>query len=483
MDSTKKGQRRALPTLIAGMLWLLLATPLAAEEPLLSGDEVTANALLPWTGDLDGMVERRMVRVLVPYGRTLYFLDGATQRGIAHDVMRAFEDALNEALGTGTRRLSVVFLPTTRDRLIPALEEGLGDVIAANLTVTPERAGRVAFTNPVGRNVRELLVSHRDAPAPADWAELSGRTLFVSALSSYFEHLGPIQAELAARGLAPIRVHEAPAHFQTEDALEMVNAGLVEYTVADSYLAEFWQQVLPDLAVHEHLVLSDHNDIAFAVRPDSPRLLAQLNAFLATTRKGTATGNILFRRYLENTRFVTGATAEAERARLQAVADLFRRHADAHELDWLMMAAQGYQESRLDHSVVSPAGAIGIMQLLPATAADMGVEDVTDLEANIFAGIRYVRHLLDRYFDDPALDASNRVLFALAAYNAGPNRVRQRRRQAAERGLDPDQWFNHVERIAAERIGRETVTYVANIYKYYIAYQLIREQALASPNS
>ena len=144
-----------------------------------------------------------------------------------------------------------------------------------------------------------------------------------------------------------------------------------------------------------------------------------------------------------------------------------------------MLMAQGYQESRLDHSVVSPAGAVGIMQLLPATAADMGVADPTVLEDNVLAGVRYVRYLKDEFFDDPSLAPSERLLFALAAYNAGPGRVRQLRQTAAERGLDRNRWFNNVERIAAERIGRETVQYVANIYKYYVAYRLIVDQNLA----
>jgi membrane-bound lytic murein transglycosylase MltF len=462
---------RLLPALLL-TAWALAGSGQAlAEDP-----REEAGLLSPWTGDLDGMLERRNLRVLVPYSRTGYFIDAGTQRGVFYDLMTGFEDQLNEKHAEGLIRMNLIFVPTTWDRLIPALEEGLGDIIAANLTITDERAERIRFTTPLGRNVRELLVRHVDARPPESLEDLAGETVFITANSSYAEHLKAINQRFESEGRAAIVVREAPEHFQTEDALEMVNAGLVDYTIADGYLASFWQQVLEDLVVHDDIAISEGNEIAFAIRQDSPQLEAELNAYLETVRKGTLMGNILFRRYLQSTQFVTSATDEAERQRLQAVAQLFQQHAAANDLNWLMLAAQGYQESRLDHSVVSPVGAIGIMQLLPTTGQDMGVEDVRILEANIEAGARYVRFLMNEFFNDPAIDQENRLLFALAAYNAGPGRVRSLRREAAERGLDPNRWFNHVERITAERVGRETVTYVSNIAKYYVAYQLAFEQ-------
>ncbi|WP_203594785.1 transglycosylase SLT domain-containing protein [Wenzhouxiangella limi] len=461
--------------------WLLMACLMAFAVASPAQDEVTElplNEFRPASGDLDEIVERRRLRVLVPYGRTLYFIDGGTQRGIAFEIMQGFEEVLNERFDRDHLRVEVVFIPTTRDRLIPALVEGLGDIVAANLTITPERAERVDFTVPLGRGVREVLVAHAGAEVPAGLEDLSGQELFVNPQSSYFEHLESLNQRFADQGLAPIQINEAPDHFETEDVLEMVNAGLVDYTFADSYLAAFWQQVLPDLQVIENVSLSDGNDIAFAVRQDSPQLLALANEYLATTRKGTATGNILFRRYYQNTSFVTNATAKGERNRLLELAELFQLHAAENRLDWLMITAQGYQESRLDHSVVSPVGAIGVMQVLPTTAADMGISDVTDLEGNIQAGVRYVRYLIDSFFDDPDIEPADRVLLALASYNAGPGRIRTFRRIAAERGLDPNRWFNNVEHIAAEKIGRETVQYVSNIYKYYTAYRLVEAQGL-----
>jgi membrane-bound lytic murein transglycosylase MltF len=170
------------------------------------------------------------------------------------------------------------------------------------------------------------------------------------------------------------------------------------------------------------------------------------------------------------------AADQAERAKFQRVVDLFRKYGDRYGVDYLLMAAQGYQESRLDQSVRSRVGAVGVMQVMPDTGKELAVGDIGQLEPNIHAGVKYMRFMIDKYFKDDPMDSLNKGLMTLASYNAGPGRVRQLRREAARRGLDPNVWFGNVERIASERIGRETVQYVGNIYKYYVAYKLTMEQ-------
>ena len=157
---------------------------------------------------------------------------------------------------------------------------------------------------------------------------------------------------------------------------------------------------------------------------------------------------------------------------------MFKKYGQQYDFDWLMIAAQGYQESQLDQSARSPRGAIGVMQLMPKTAADptVGIPDIESVDNNIHAGVKYLRTLVDKYLDDPALDRKNRTLMAFAAYNAGPGNLRKFRKLAAESGLDPNVWFHNVEHAAAEIVGRETVQYVANIYKYYVAYRLATER-------
>lgn len=430
-----------------------------------------------WRGDLDGMIERRKVRALVPYSRTFFFLDeGGNQRGLSHSFMEAFEDHLNDHLGRRHMRVQIVYIPVTRDRLIPWLVEGRGDVIAADLTVTEARAERVMFTEPLARNVREVLVSGPRAAPVESIEDLAGRTVFVRPESSFFESLSTLNERFDRQGLAAITLEPAPGHFEVGDVLEMVNSGVVNHAVADDHLAEFWARVLPNIQVHHDIVLREGANIAFAVRSDNPELKNHLDEFLSTHRAGTLFGNVTFERYLQNTRWVMREGQEAQMARFRRKADLFRLYGEQYDLDWLLLIAQAYQESGLDQSARSPAGAIGVMQLLPSTGEEMEVGDINELANNIHAGARYLRWMIDRYYADEPMSDDERLLFALASYNAGPRRVRQMRRQAEQEGLDPNLWFDNVEHIAARVIGRETVQYVSSIYKYHIAFRLIAEQ-------
>lgn len=187
---------------------------------------------------------------------------------------------------------------------------------------------------------------------------------------------------------------------------------------------------------------------------------------------------MVLKRYLGDAERIRNPADEEDLAKFRAYSDYFRRYAGQYEFDWLLLIAQGYQESQLDQSRRSPAGAMGIMQLKPATAADrnVGIPDIRTAENNIHAGAKYMRFLADRYFSDPGIDALDQGLLTLAAYNAGPARVAKLRAKAAAAGLDPDVWFHNVEVIAARDIGRETVDYVGNIYKYYVAYKIIAAQ-------
>jgi len=173
---------------------------------------------------------------------------------------------------------------------------------------------------------------------------------------------------------------------------------------------------------------------------------------------------------------VRNPTSDEEIDRFRGLVKYFKQYAQEYDVDWLLMAAQGFQESGLDQNVKSPVGAVGVMQVMPATGKDLKVGDISQLEPNIHAGVKYIRWVIDEYYKDEPMDNLNKGLFAFASYNAGPGRIRQLRNEAAKRGLDPNVWFGNVEQIASERIGRETVTYVANIYKYYIAYRLVVDE-------
>ncbi len=428
-------------------------------------------------GDLEAMIERRFIRVLVTYNRTHFFVDKGTQLGIIHDLLKQFEEDLNRKLENRHIRVNVVFIPVARDELETALLEGMGDIAAANLTITPAREKNVDFTDPLMRDVKEIPVTGPDGPVINTPDDLSGKEVYVRRSSSFYESLAKLNKELKKAGKKPAIIVPAPEELETEDILEMVNANLVQITIADDHLAEFWKQIFENITLHPEAAIKTGRDIAMMVRKDSPMLKEELNEFIARYPKGSLWRNIILQKYLQDTRHAREMTSPEEMARFEAMVDIFKRYGDIYQMDHLLMLAQGYQESRLDQSARSPAGAIGVMQLLQSTGQEMNVGDINQLEPNIHAGIKYVRSIKDHYFSDENLDPLNRMLLAIAAYNAGPSRISRLRRETAERGLNPGKWFNNVEVIVAERIGRETVQYVSNIYKYYLAYNMVMEQA------
>jgi len=390
--------------------------------------------------------------------------------------VKLYEDKLNESLGKGHLRVFVVLLPIPRDQLLPALNEGKVDMVAAQLTITPERSAQVDFTVPTRTGISEIPVTGPGTSPIKSLEELSGKTMFVRRSSSYFHSLEELNKKLASHGKASVKIVPAPENLEDDDLLEMVNAGLVPGTVVDNYLAQFWQKIFPNIVLGEQAPLRTGGNLAVAIRKNSPKLAASLNEFVAKYGLNTAIGAVLNKRYLQNADYVKNAASDAERRKFEASADIFRKYGRQYEFDYLMMAAQGYQESRLDQAARSRAGAMGVMQLLPATGKEQGVGDISQIDPNIHAGVKYMSFMEHRYFANEPMDNTNKALFTFAAYNAGPARVRKLRQEAAARGLNPNVWFGNVEQIAAEQIGAETITYVSNIFKYYVAYKLITDE-------
>ena len=439
--------------------------------------EIETTLPLPeaWIGDLDGMLERRMVRVLVPYNKMLYFHDKGRERGIVHDAGMELQKWLNRKYGRKSMPITVMFIPSSRQYLLQNLVDGLGDIAAGNLTVTPSRLAIVDFTDPHPKPVNEIVVTGPSAPLLKNVSDLEEVDIYVRKSSSYYEHL----VNITEKQNLNFNLIPADENLEDEDLLEMVNAGLLSLAVVDNHKAKFWAQIFDKISLREDLIINQGGKIAWAVRKNSPRLRSELNEFrkIEGNKKGVA--NVLLKRYLNSISYLKSATDRNELVKFDQLLELFKKYAEMYDLDALLMMAQGYQESRLDNSVRSGAGAVGIMQLLPSTAQSdpiqiNGIE--SDPEQNIHAGAKYMRHLLDTYLSDPNLDSTNKLLLGLAAYNAGPGNLRKLRNQAVEMRLDPNIWFNNVEYAAAEIIGRETVQYVNNIYKYYLAYRLVEQQ-------
>jgi len=457
-----------------------------ADAPVGTGEEpaappgqqqiARAQVMQRWTGDLDGMIERRLIRVLTTYSKTGYFVDKGTQRGLVYESFRLFEDDLNKKLENKHIRVQVMILPVSHDDLIPALLEGRGDIVAAGTMIADPRKEQVDFTNPTRTGVSAIVVTGPGAQPVTRVEDLAGKEVYLRASMVTSQGVERFNASLAGKGLPPAKIRPAPEVLADEDILEMVNAGLVGTTLAYDYVAEFWQQVLPKLVLNKGAAVKTDGQIAMMVRKNSPQLKAELNAYLARYPEGSAQRNVLLNKYLKSVKYAKEATSKAEKAKLEATVALFRKYGDKYTLDYLLVIAQAYQESQLNQNAKSSVGAIGIMQVMPATGKEQKVGDITQLEPNIHAGVKYIRFMMDQYYKGEPMDGLNKGLFTFASYNAGPGRISQLRKRAAARGLDPNKWFNNVEVLAAESIGRETVQYVSNIYKYYLAYQMYVEQ-------
>lgn len=455
-------------------------SPVADTDPRPFQDLAAADILKMnerWTGDYEELAERRFLRVLVPYSRTLYYLDGPEQKGIAYESLRELESQL-PIIGESKVRPKLVIIPTTRDRLLPALAEGYGDVAIGAFTVTDQRRENVEFSSPTMSGIETVVVTGKDAPAILSETDLAGREIHVRRASSYYEDLVALNERLTNAGVRPVSIVEVDARLEDEDVLQMVDAGIIPATVSMRPVAEFWVQLYDQIVVHSQVALRSDGQIAWALRKDTPQIKKVVDDFVIKHRAGTLFGNVLLNRYLGSAKRLENPTTSAELEKYRAMAQYFRDYADQYGSDWILAVAQGYQESQLDQSKRSPAGAVGVMQIKPSTAADhnVGVDNVEDLENNIHASIKYMSFIRDRYFADEAIDRLNKGLFTLAAYNAGPARVATLRKKAAEVGLDPNQWFGNVEIVAARVIGRETVDYVSNIYKYYVAYRAYAAQ-------
>lgn len=454
----------------------------SAEQP--KSDEGPPSEILAivnkrWTGDFDQMTQRRVIRALVVYNKTNYFLDGAVQKGATYDALKAFEEEINKKLNTGNLKVHVAFIPVTRDQLIPGLVEGRGDIAASNLTITPEGLNLVDFSEPLVSNVSKIVVTGPTAPQVANMDDLAAKEeLYVREGGSNYESVVQLNETLKNSGKPQIRIKPIDPRLEDEDILEMVNAGLIPMTVVDSPMAQFWTQVFDGIKPRADLAVHTGGQIAWAFRKDSPNLRQAVNDFVKDHKEGTMFGNMVLKKYLRDTKYVLNATSDEEMKKFQATIAFFKKYATRYDFDWLMVAAQSYQESKIDQSVRSQVGAVGVMQVLPSTAADpsVGIPDISTVENNVHAGVKYMRFMMDHYFKDAKMDRVNKGLFALASYNAGPAKVASMRKEAQEMGLDPNLWFNNVEVVASKRIGRETVQYVSNIYKYYISYKLILEQ-------
>ena len=430
-----------------------------------------------WHGDLDAIVNRRLLRVLVAPNKLGFYFDGSEIHGAMHEFCQEFEHFLNQKLHTGSIPFHLIFIPLGRDSLQPKLADGYGDLIATMVVTSRQPKYAVDFTDPLYDDAKAVIVSGPGQQQLSRLEDLSGREVYYFSNTTLYEKLRRLSDDLQRQGRAPIRLTPAAPDLRVEDLLEMVNAGLVPMTVAEDKIAQYWAKILPNLKIQSNLVVAA-NPLAWAVQPNTPRLKALVNEFIRDHKVGTLYGNVVTDRYLNHIEWPKDAIAGTELTRFEELVRLFRTYGDKYRFPYLLLAAQGYQESGLNPSLKSKAGAVGVMQVKPSTAAadPIDITGIDKTDRNIEAGAKYLRYMVTHYYGNEPMDQITKGLFALASYNAGPNRIESLRPIAAAEGYDPNLWFNNVEFIAARQIGAETTNYVGNIYKYYLAYKMTTEQ-------
>jgi membrane-bound lytic murein transglycosylase MltF len=474
-----KTYSRTLAVCLLCLAFVAIPGPRAHAQQQTSGrQQITPpTATKEWTGDLDVLLKKRVIRIGVPYSKTFYYTVKGVQYGTAYETGKELEKYLNKKYPQPTKyiKILVVLFVVPRDQAATMLQNGKIDVLAGAIPVTERRKMVADFTDPIYSGISELVVTAPGGLQIASPDDLSGKTVSVRKTSSYWEHLEALNERLKSAGKPEVQLQAVPEDLGDEDLLEMVNAGLIPVTVVSDWTAKLWSKLLPKMVVAD-TAISTGGTVGWAIRRDSPKLMADLNDFFTTHKQGTAFGKELVSRYVGGTYMLKQAVSPSAMKDFQATSAQFQKYAAEYGTDYLLMMAKGYQESGLNQNAKSQVGAIGIMQLMPDTGKSMGVGDITQQDANIHAGIKYFRQTEEKYFGNEPMDELNKVLFTMASYNCGPNRVKQLRQEASDKGLDPNVWINNVEVIAAARVGMETVSYVSNIYKYYIAYKLLAEQ-------
>jgi len=452
--------------------------PAFATEPPAAPKKPRAIPLVvrEFKGDFDAMVEARRIRILVPYSRTLYFNDKGRERGLTADFARDFERYINQKYEKqlGKRPITVVIIPTTRDKLLTNVVDGLGDIAAGTLTATDESRKIVDFFIPPNMiSVSEIVLTGPKSPAINSADDLSGTTVHVRKSSSFYESLVALNDRFKKEGKSAVTLVLVPDALEDEDMMEMLNAGVLQAIVSDDLLAKMWAQVLPKIKINEGAVVRSGGQWGWVIRKNSPKLQEILGETYLNAVKKVNPIAARLAQYNKRIKQLQNPTGSEEYQRFESTLALFRKYGEQYGFDPLMLAAQGYQESQLNQEAKSGVGAVGIMQLMPATGAELKVGDIKLAEPNIHAGTKYMDQLMTKYFPDAKFSERDRSLFAFASYNAGPGKIARMRKEAVKRDLDSDVWFNNVELVTAEKIGIETTRYVRNIFKYYVAYKLM----------
>ena len=454
---------RLLPLLLClllGSLPLTASARMAGPEAWQSSDKVR---------DLAEIRRSGVLRVLVNQSRNSSGEIKGEAIGVEYARLRAFEQYLNRNAASG-KAITLKIVPKAKDQLLGALQRGEGDLVAPGELLPLTGMKGISRSRPVVSDVALVLVSRHGGPRYQRLEQLSGRSLALPPGSAAGPALAQLNKQLMERKLAPIVAEWVDPTLAVEDVLEMVQAGVYPATVVEQTIAQRWAKVMPKLRIEQHLSLGEKTSMHWFVRKEASMLRASADRFLKDYDLPD-NQDAAFERVYRRLYKVQYPLDRVGRQRLEKVRPTLQRYAEQIELDWLNLAALAFKESTLNPAARGAGGATGLMQVTPATARAMGVSNVQQLDNNVQASARYLANIRRNYFASPRLNERERMAFILAAYNLGPQRVQSMRAEARRRGLNPDQWFFQVERIAMETVGMGVVAYVNSVNKYYLAYQ------------
>ncbi|MDE1165657.1 MAG: transglycosylase SLT domain-containing protein [Pseudomonas sp.] len=452
------------------VLFLGLLAPLPAMARLAGPLEVGQPSQVR---DLAAIRSSHVLRVLVNQSRNSSGEVPGESIGVEYHRLRAFEHYLNGHARDG-QQITLKIIPKAKAQLIGALQRGEGDLVAPGELIDLPEVHAVDATDPVVGNVPLVLVGARGERRFNKVEQLAGHTLALPTGSAAGEAIHTLNQKLALRKLPPIKVEWVDPSLAVEDVLEMVQGGIFHLTVVEQPIAERWAKVMPKLTVQSRVKFSSPQGMVWYVRRDASMLHATVDRFLQTYRT-PSDQDAAFVRVYRRLYQVHYPLAKDDRQRLEKLRPVLQRHAREQGMDWLNLAALAFKESDLDPTVRGAGGATGLLQITPSAAQRVGVSNIQNVDNNVQAGAKYLSMIRRKFFASNQLNERERMAFTLAAYNIGPERVQAMRAEAKRRGLNPNQWFFQVERVAMEQVGMGPVSYVNSVNKYYLAFDRERD--------
>ncbi|MCG4453402.1 transglycosylase SLT domain-containing protein [Pseudomonas sp. MMS21-TM103] len=453
---------------------VLLLLPLSAAARVAGPPEVRQPTQ---ARDLASIRSSGELRVLVNQSRNSSGEIKGQSIGVEYHRLRAFEQYLNRNARDG-RALKLTIIPKAKDQLLAALQRGEGDLVAPGELLSVLGGNGISASAAIRSNVPLIIVARQGDRRYQSLEQMAGRSLALAAGSAAGVAVQAFNQKLLQDKRPPIIIEWVDPSLAVEDVLEMVQAGIYSITAVEQPIAERWAKVMPKLRLEPHLVLARDGNMRWYLRREAPMLGASVDRFLAAYRDPADLDGAFQRVYrrLYRVHYPLGRT---ERQRLEKVRPVLQRHAAQQDFDWLFLAALAFKESTLNPAARGAGGATGLMQITPGAARTVGIANIGVLENNVQASAKYLAMIRRNFFNSPQLNERERMAFVLAGYNMGPQRVQSMRAEARRRGLNPNQWFFQVERIAMEQVGMGVVSYVSSVNKYYLAYD--RERYLLEP--